>query len=133
NASRRAARDGDAAGARAAAGRRAGAGGEEARRTEGTAAADRRVTLVVRAGEPAFARVLKRLRRRGATADAGVEPAVRAILDDVQRRGDRAVAAATLRFDRVKLNPGERTIERAQMRAACDALPKADLRALRIA
>ena len=89
--------------------------------------------LVVRAGEPAFARVLKRLRRRGAAADAGVETAVRAILDDVQRRGDRAVAAATLRFDRVKLKPAERTIERAQMRAACDALPKADLRALRTA
>jgi histidinol dehydrogenase len=91
------------------------------------------VKLVFRAGAPDFARVLQRLRRRGATADAGVEPAVRAILADVQRRGDRAVAAATLRFDGVKLKPGERTIEREQMRAACDALPKADLRALRIA
>jgi len=91
------------------------------------------VKLVVRAGEPAFARVLRRLRRRGVTQDAGVEPAVRAILEDVRRRGDRAVAAATLRFDRVKLRPDERTIERAQMQAALDALPKADLRALRLA
>jgi len=91
------------------------------------------VNLVYRAGEPAFARVLARLRRRGETADAGVEPAVRAILDDVRRRGDRAVADATARFDRVRLKPAERTIERAQMRSALDALPKAELRALRLA
>jgi histidinol dehydrogenase len=89
--------------------------------------------LTVRAGEPAFERVLKRLRERGATADASVEPAVRAILDDVRRRGDRAVAEATERFDGVKLKPSERTIERDEMRAACDALPKPELHALRIA
>jgi histidinol dehydrogenase len=91
------------------------------------------VKLAVRAGEPAFARVLTRLRRRGETADAGVEPAVRAILDDVRKRGDRAVADATLRFDGVTLKPSERTIERAQMRPALDALAKAELRALRLA
>ena len=89
--------------------------------------------LTVRASEPAFARVLARLRRRGETADAGVEPAVRAILDDVRKRGDRAVADATLRFDRVKLKPSERTIERDAMRAACDLLSRADLHALRVA
>ena len=89
--------------------------------------------LIVRAGEPAFERLLRRLRRRGVTQDAGVEPAVRAILDDVRKRGDRAVAAATLRFDHVKLKPSERTVERAQMRAACDALPGPELRALKLA
>src|SRR5690606_17728272 len=54
-------------------------------------------------------------------------------LDDVRRRGDRAVAAATLRFDGVKLKPSERTIERAEMRAAVDKLPRADRHALRVA
>ncbi len=89
--------------------------------------------LIVRAGEPACARLLAKLRRRGATQDASVEPAVRAILEDVRRRGDRAVAAATLRFDGVRLSPAERVIDRARMHEACAVLPAAELRALRLA
>lgn len=87
----------------------------------------------IRTTEPGFARLRRRLRARGAVQDASVEPAVRAIVEDVRRRGDRAVAAATLRFDRVKLAPAERTIERDQMRAAAGELPAAERRALAIA
>jgi histidinol dehydrogenase len=62
-----------------------------------------------------------------------VEPAVRANLDHVRRRGDRAVAAATLRFDGVRVPPSRLVIERDEMREATAKLPAADVRALRVA
>ena len=58
--------------------------------------------LVVRTTERRFEAVRRKLLERGASLDASVESRVRDILADVQRRGDRAVAAATLRFDRVR-------------------------------
>ena len=45
---------------------------------------------VLRTTDPRFAALRRRLARRGEIMDAGVEPVVRAILDDVRRRGDRA-------------------------------------------
>jgi histidinol dehydrogenase len=89
--------------------------------------------LLVRTSEPRFARVRARLEERGLDLDASVEPVVRAVLADVRRRGDRAVAQATRRFDRVTLAPGRRTIGPDEMRRACARLPAADLRALRLA
>jgi histidinol dehydrogenase len=91
------------------------------------------VKLTVRTTEPRFRRLRARLARRGGTADPAVERAVRAILDDVRARGDRAVASATERFDRVRVTARELAIERPAMRAACEALPRADRRALELA
>ncbi|HZR81187.1 MAG TPA: histidinol dehydrogenase [Candidatus Binatia bacterium] len=91
------------------------------------------MNLVVRTTERRFAALRRKLARRGAVLDASVEPAVRAIVDDVRRRGDRAVAAATWKFDRVRLKPRERVVERPEMEEACRALAPADLRALRLA
>jgi histidinol dehydrogenase len=89
------------------------------------------VKLTVRTRDPGFARLRDKLRRRGGSGASGVERAVRKILDDVRARGDRAVAAATLRFDRVRVPPAALAIDRAAMRAACSELPRADLQALR--
>ncbi|MBM4267645.1 MAG: histidinol dehydrogenase [Deltaproteobacteria bacterium] len=89
--------------------------------------------LVVRTTEPRFASLRRRLAERGTALEASVEPAVRRILDDVRKRGDAAVAAATLRFDRVRVPPSRLVIERDRMRAACDELSRADLGALRLA
>jgi histidinol dehydrogenase len=88
---------------------------------------------VLRTSDRRFAALRAKLARRGAVLDAGVEPAVRAILDDVRRRGDRGVAAATLRFDRVRVRARDLAVDRDEMRAACDALPRRDLAALRLA
>jgi len=89
--------------------------------------------LLVRTNEPRFARVCARLEGRGLDLDASVEPVVRAVIEDVRRRGDRAVAAATRRFDHVTLAPSRRSIGAEEMSRACARLPAADLRALRIA
>ncbi len=89
--------------------------------------------LIVRTTERRFARIRARLEQRGEALDASVEGAVRRIVDDVRRRGDRAVAAATRRFDQVQLPPTRRSIGREEMRRACGRLPAADLRALRLA
>jgi histidinol dehydrogenase len=91
------------------------------------------VIRVLRTTDPRFAALRRRLARRGEIMDAGVEPVVRAILDDVRRRGDRALAAATLRFDRVRVAQRDLVVGREPMRDACRALPAADLRALRLA
>lgn len=88
---------------------------------------------VLRAGDPRFAALRAKLARRGESIDAGVEPAVRTILADVRRRGDRALAAATLRFDGVRVASRDLVVGRERMRAACRELPAADLRALRLA
>lgn len=88
---------------------------------------------VLRTSDRGFAALRAKLARRGEAIDAGVEPAVRAILADVRRRGDRALAAATLRFDRVRVPAKDLVVGRDRMRAACRELPAADLRALRLA
>ncbi len=89
--------------------------------------------LVLRTTDARFARVRRRLARRGEAMESGVERSVRRTLDDVRERGDRAVAAATLRFDRLRVPPSRLVIERAEMKDACAKLPRADLAALRVA
>jgi histidinol dehydrogenase len=91
------------------------------------------VRLVLRSTDARFAGVRRRLIDRGGALDASVEAAVRKILADVRRRGDRAVAAATERFDRIRLPPSRWQIGRSEMRAACDRIAAADLAALRLA
>ncbi len=89
--------------------------------------------LVVRTSDPSFARLRRRLARRGEALESTVERSVRRILADVRARGDRAVAEATLRFDRVRVTPSKLVVERKEMRAACAEVPRADLAALKVA
>lgn len=89
--------------------------------------------LVVRTTDPAFGRLRRRLARRGEALESTVERSVRRILDDVRARGDRAVAEATEKFDRVRVPPSKLVIDRKQMRAACASVPSADLAALKLA
>jgi histidinol dehydrogenase len=91
------------------------------------------VKLLVRTSEPRFAAIAARLEGRGLDLDASVEPVVRAVVADVRRRGDRAVAQATRRFDRVTLEPSRRSIGPEEIRRACARLDPGDLRALRLA
>lgn len=89
--------------------------------------------LVVRTSDASFPRLRRRLVRRGEALESSVERVVRRVLDDVRTRGDRAVAEATEKFDRVRVPPSRLVIERKEMRAACRDLPAADRRALEVA
>lgn len=55
-------------------------------------------------------------------ADPATRDAVAGIIDDVRRRGDAAVLAATERFDRAKLAAGDLRIPPARLAAAAKAL-----------
>ena len=62
-----------------------------------------------------------------------VEAAVRAIVDDVRRRGDAALVVFTARFDRVTLTPDRLRITAAEFDAAEAAVPADAMAALRFA
>ncbi len=92
-----------------------------------------RLLAVVPGRGATFARRLALLEARGERSSADVERRVRAIIETVRRRGDRALIAYTQRFDGVRLSA--RTIEvprRAMVRAEAE-LPGAVRRALRLA
>ena len=80
--------------------------------------------------DPACQRRLDTLLARGETAGAAVEAAVRAILRDVRRHGDRALIRLTGKFDGVTLTPDALPVPRAERRRALAALPAAPRRAL---
>lgn len=83
--------------------------------------------------DPACRRRLDTLLARGETAGDEVEAAVRAILRDVQRHGDRALIRLTGKFDGVTLTPAALPVSRAERRHALAALPAATRRALETA
>ena len=66
---------------------------------------------IVRQGEPAFDATLRALESRGEEDLSSVEPAVRAILDDVRARGDAAVLDACERFEKRRPSPLLKTID----------------------
>lgn len=66
---------------------------------------------IVRQGDPAFDATLRALESRGEEDLSSVEPAVRAILDDVRARGDAAVLDACERFEKRRPSPLLKTID----------------------
>ena len=78
-------------------------------------------------------RRLKRLFSRGEQASSQVEAEVRAILGDVRRRGDRALIAATRKFDRVRLRADRLRVSDQECEAALAALPQPERTALQAA
>ena len=83
--------------------------------------------------DPACTRRLARLFSRGEQASSQVEAEVRAILRDVRRRGDRALLAATRKFDRVRLRADCLRVSDQECEAALAALPQAERTALQTA
>jgi histidinol dehydrogenase len=96
-------------------------------RTSDAGATTRLVPLVD--GTRAAKARLARLAARG-EGPAGVEAAVRRILDSVRRDGDAAVARFTKQFDRVALRPSEFEVSAKEIAAARRRLPKPLLAAL---
>jgi histidinol dehydrogenase len=79
--------------------------------------------------DPATAETRRRLVRRGAVPNPSIRAGTRAILEDVERRGDEAVREASTRFGG-GLASGDLVVERATLRAAVDDLRPPVRRAL---
>jgi histidinol dehydrogenase len=82
-----------------------------------------RLDLAQAATDPAVAARRDALLRRGAVPDRAIRDKARLILDDVRARGDIAVREANQRFGG-ELADGRLVLERAEMLAARDALPR---------
>src|SRR5215470_17977195 len=92
-----------------------------------------RLTPVLRTVDPGFARAFARLRAVRATDVRRAEAVARRIVDDVRRRGDRALIEYTKRFDGVALSPASMRVRPEELRAAAAALPSTVRAALRLA
>jgi histidinol dehydrogenase len=82
---------------------------------------------------PDFAERFEALIATKREAAQDVDAAVAAILDDVAKRGDEAVIAATRRFDRLELTPDTLRVPDAEIDAATKACPREALDALAFA
>jgi histidinol dehydrogenase len=88
---------------------------------------------VVGYAQPHFQAELDRLVRRGASEAASVEAPVRAILEDVARRGDEALLEYTERFDGAKFSAEELRVPEGELRLAWEGLPPDDRESLSLA
>ncbi len=82
---------------------------------------------------PGFRRAFARVRAVARGDAERVEAAARKIVEQVRRRGDRALLAYTERFDGVRLNARTLLVPAAALRAAAAALPAEVAAALRLA
>src|SRR5438270_4162881 len=73
---------------------------------------------VIRHSEADFAERLREVTAPSSLFDAVIEQRTRAILEDVQARGDPAVLELTRRFDRANLTPDNLAITHAEMMTA---------------
>ena len=83
--------------------------------------------------DAACQRHLAKLLSRGEDASIQVEAAVRSILQDVHKRGDRALVALTKKFDQVTLSSHELGATQDEMAQALKSLPAPTRKALRTA
>jgi histidinol dehydrogenase len=78
----------------------------------------------VRYRDREFRELLTCLEHRGRRDSSAVEEPVAQILQEVQRRGDAAVAEYTARFDRVSLKPDQFPVSRKEVRQAYRKVPR---------
>ena len=88
---------------------------------------------ILKSDSPAFRRFLATLIERRSGSGSNVDAVVSAIIDEVRRRGDRALIEMTERFDRVHLTPARIRVSAAEMEAARASLAPGDRRALELA
>ena len=78
----------------------------------------------VRYRDREFREMLTCLEHRGRRDSSAVEEPVKQILQDVQQRGDEAVAEYTERFDRVRLKPAQFPVSRKEVQQAYRKVPR---------
>lgn len=88
---------------------------------------------IVSSRDPAFSRVLRRVRARSAHQSAQVEKTVKSILRAVEKGGDAAVARYALKFDRVRLTPRQFRVTADEIERAHAQIRTEDGDALRFA
>jgi histidinol dehydrogenase len=86
---------------------------------------------ILRTKQPSFRKIFEEFLERTDKFPAAVEKAVRKILEEVRRNGDRAVLKYTKRFDRFTPRPIE--VSRAEIRDAYAQVRRTDLASLRLA
>ncbi len=91
------------------------------------------VVPILRTAEPGFARAFARLRAVRAADARRAEAVARSIVEDVRRRGDRALVEYTLRYDGAARTPASFAVPPQELRAAAAALPPKVRAALRLA
>src|SRR5512137_128165 len=74
--------------------------------------------------EREFREMLTCLEHRGRRDSSAVEEPVKQILQEVQQRGDAAVAEFTERFDRARLKPDQFPVSRKEVRQAYRKVPR---------
>ena len=88
---------------------------------------------VLKSRTPEFKKFLAAiLARRGGDSDA-IDGAVAKIIDQVRKRGDRALIELTAKFDSVNLTAATLRVTSAERRSALKQIPRADRRALELA
>ncbi|MDO8434218.1 MAG: histidinol dehydrogenase [Candidatus Binatus sp.] len=88
---------------------------------------------VLRSRSPEFKKFLAALLDRRGGDSANIDRSVATIIEDVRKRGDRALIAMTQKFDRVKLKASTLQVTRAERRAALNKIPAADRKTLELA
>jgi histidinol dehydrogenase len=88
---------------------------------------------VLRSRTPEFRKFLASLLDRRGGDSANIDQSVAAIIDDVRKRGDRALIALTQKFDGVRLNSSTLQVTRAERRDALSKIPLEDRKALELA
>lgn len=91
------------------------------------------IVSLLRTADPSCQRHLHKLLLRGENASEQVEKAVRDIIADVRRRGDRAVCAYTQTFDRVRVTPQTLSVPLSDRETARAQLSRAERAALQAA
>jgi histidinol dehydrogenase len=92
----------------------------------------KRAIDIQRAGGAGFRRRLSAIAERAGASDGDIERTVRVIVERVRKEGDRALVAATRRFDRVDVSEGME-VSRAELTRAERSIDPASRRALRLA
>ena len=88
---------------------------------------------VLRSRSPEFKKFLAALLDRGSGDSANIDRDVAAIIDDVRKRGDRALIDLTYKFDGVKLTAATLRVTPSERRAALYKIPADDRQALELA
>jgi len=87
---------------------------------------------IIRSKGRGFSEFISRILNRGTSVVPGVEGSVRAIIDDVRLRGDRAVAEYTKKFDGVDLR-GRIEVKKKEIDRAFKKIPEKDVNLLELA
>jgi histidinol dehydrogenase len=87
---------------------------------------------IIRASQPSFMAEIERIMNRGDILDETVLESVAEIIEDVKKRGDKALIEYTEKFDGISLEPSTLEIDSDEIENAVNSLDPEDLDLLRL-